>query len=80
MKKKGLLFGNCLLLILKENDNIKRSVIINGRDVDETPRVLQVLQTGGLCPANWKPGELLKIRSNMENVGPFLNLEESIIF
>lgn len=28
-----------------------------GRDVDETLRVLQALQTGGLCPANWKPGE-----------------------
>jgi peroxiredoxin 2/4 len=27
-----------------------------GRDVDETLRVLQALQTGGLCPANWKPG------------------------
>jgi peroxiredoxin 2/4 len=30
-----------------------------GRDVDETLRVLQALQTGGLCPANWKPGEKL---------------------
>ncbi|ALC91154.1 thioredoxin [Bacillus sp. FJAT-18017] len=28
-----------------------------GRDVDETLRVLQALQTGGLCPANWKPGQ-----------------------
>ena len=28
-----------------------------GRDVDETLRVLQALQTGGLCPANWRPGE-----------------------
>lgn len=27
-----------------------------GRDVDETLRVLQALQTGGLCPANWRPG------------------------
>ena len=30
-----------------------------GRDVDETLRVLQALQTGGLCPANWRPGEEL---------------------
>ncbi|MGV3464246.1 MAG: peroxiredoxin [Heyndrickxia sp.] len=28
-----------------------------GRSVDETLRVLQALQTGGLCPANWKPGQ-----------------------
>ena len=28
-----------------------------GRDVNETLRVLEALQTGGLCPANWKPGE-----------------------
>lgn len=28
-----------------------------GRSVDETLRVLDALQTGGLCPANWKPGQ-----------------------
>lgn len=28
-----------------------------GRDVGETLRVLQALQTGGLCPVNWKPGQ-----------------------
>jgi len=28
-----------------------------GRSVEETLRVLQALQTGGLCPANWKPGQ-----------------------
>lgn len=27
-----------------------------GRSVDETLRVLQALQAGGLCPVNWKPG------------------------
>lgn len=27
-----------------------------GRNVDETLRVLEACQTGGLCPANWKPG------------------------
>ncbi len=33
-----------------------------GRSVDETLRVLQALQTGGLCAADWKPGkELLKV-------------------
>jgi len=28
-----------------------------GRSVDETLRVLEALQTGELCPANWKSGE-----------------------
>jgi len=28
-----------------------------GRSVEETLRVLQALQTGGLCPVDWKPGE-----------------------
>ena len=28
-----------------------------GRSVDETFRVLQALQSGGFCPADWKPGE-----------------------
>ncbi|RHW40180.1 peroxiredoxin [Lysinibacillus yapensis] len=28
-----------------------------GRDVEEVLRVLQALQTGKLCPANWRPGE-----------------------
>ncbi|MDO8671489.1 MAG: peroxiredoxin [Dehalococcoidia bacterium] len=27
-----------------------------GRNVDEVLRVLQALQTGGLCPVNWQPG------------------------
>lgn len=28
-----------------------------GRNIDETLRVLQALQTGGLCPVDWRPGE-----------------------
>jgi len=28
-----------------------------GRSVDETLRVLSALQTGELCPVNWKPGQ-----------------------
>jgi alkyl hydroperoxide reductase subunit AhpC len=28
-----------------------------GRSVDETLRVLQGLQTGGLCGADWTPGQ-----------------------
>lgn len=27
-----------------------------GRSVDETLRVLQALQSGGLCPSDWRPG------------------------
>ncbi|MDE2125055.1 MAG: peroxiredoxin [Armatimonadetes bacterium] len=30
-----------------------------GRSTDETLRVLQALQTGGLCPADWKPGSAM---------------------
>ena len=30
-----------------------------GRNVDEVLRVLEALQSGGLCPANWKPGDAL---------------------
>lgn len=28
-----------------------------GRSVEETLRILQALQSGGMCPANWKPGQ-----------------------
>lgn len=28
-----------------------------GRSVDETLRVIQALQSGGLCPMDWKPGQ-----------------------
>jgi alkyl hydroperoxide reductase subunit AhpC len=28
-----------------------------GRSVDETLRVLKALQTGRLCPADWRPGD-----------------------
>jgi len=30
-----------------------------GRSVDETLRILQALQSGGLCPVNWTPGQKL---------------------
>lgn len=48
------------LFIINSEGEIMYQVVNNlnvGRDVDETLRVLQALQTGGLCPANWKPGE-----------------------
>ncbi len=48
-----------------DQDSILRYAVISdlniGRSVQETLRVLQALQTGGLCPVDWKPGqELLK--------------------
>ena len=42
-------------------DNVIRHVTVNdlsvGRSVDETLRVLDALQTGGLTPCNWKAGD-----------------------
>ncbi|MHB2018707.1 MAG: peroxiredoxin [Candidatus Xenobia bacterium] len=34
-----------------------------GRSVDEVLRVLQALQTGGLCPSDWRPGQKLLVAS-----------------
>ena len=43
-------------------EGILRSMQINdldvGRNVDETLRTIAALQTGELCPADWRPGEL----------------------
>lgn len=41
-----------------------------GRSVDEVCRTLQSLQTGELCPANWKPGQatLSKNDSKKQNL------------
>jgi alkyl hydroperoxide reductase subunit AhpC len=53
------------LFIIDPNGVLQYSVVNNlniGRSVDETLRVLEALQTGGLCPADWKPGkELLNV-------------------
>jgi peroxiredoxin 2/4 len=48
------------LFIISPEGELMYSVVNHnniGRDVDETLRVLQALQTGGLCPANWRPGQ-----------------------
>ncbi|TCO70721.1 peroxiredoxin [Marinisporobacter balticus] len=50
------------LFIIDPNGILKYSVIHDlnvGRSVDETLRVLQGLQSGGLCPIDWHPGEEL---------------------
>lgn len=53
------------LFIIDPNGVLQYSVVNSlniGRSVDETLRVLEALQTGGLCPADWKPGaELLTV-------------------
>lgn len=53
-------------LFIIDPDGILQYAVINnlniGRSTDETLRVLQALQTGGLCPSDWKPGkELLNV-------------------
>ncbi|MFD1953534.1 peroxiredoxin [Paenibacillus thailandensis] len=48
------------LFIIDPQGEIKYQVVNHndvGRSVDETLRVLQALQSGGLCPMNWRPGE-----------------------
>jgi alkyl hydroperoxide reductase subunit AhpC len=48
------------LFIIDPQGILRYSVIHDlnvGRSVDETLRVLHALQTGGLCPVDWKPGE-----------------------
>lgn len=48
------------LFIINPDGVLQYSVIHDlniGRSVDEVLRVLQGLQTGGLCAADWKPGQ-----------------------
>lgn len=48
------------LFIINPEGILQYSVIHDlniGRSVEETLRVLQGLQTGGLCAADWKPGQ-----------------------
>lgn len=50
------------LFIIDPEGTLKYAVVTAdnvGRSVDETIRVLQALQTGGLCPAEWEPGKAL---------------------
>ena len=48
------------LFIINPEGVLQYSVVHDlniGRSVDETLRVLQGLQTGGMCSADWKPGD-----------------------
>ena len=48
-------------LFIIDPDGVLQYSVVNtpaiGRSVDETLRVLQALQTGGFCPADWQPGQ-----------------------
>lgn len=48
-------------LFLIDPEGVVRYQVVHdlnvGRNVDETLRVLEALQSGGLCAANWKPGQ-----------------------
>jgi peroxiredoxin (alkyl hydroperoxide reductase subunit C) len=50
-------------LFIIDPEGILRYAVVTadnvGRSVEETLRVLQALQTGGLCPAEWTPGKQL---------------------
>ena len=48
------------LFIINPEGVVKYSVVHDldvGRSVDETLRVLAALQTGGICPVDWQPGD-----------------------
>jgi len=48
------------LFIIDPEGILQYAVVHNlniGRSVDETLRVLEALQTGGLCAADWQPGQ-----------------------
>ncbi len=48
-------------LFIIDPDGIVQHATLNnlnvGRSADETLRVLQAVQSGGLCPSDWKPGQ-----------------------
>ncbi len=48
-------------LFIIDPDGVLQYSVVNalnvGRSVEETLRVLQALQTGGLCPSDWRPGQ-----------------------
>ncbi|MFY9224708.1 MAG: redoxin domain-containing protein, partial [Blastocatellia bacterium] len=53
-------------LFIVDPEGVLRYAVVHdlniGRSADETLRVIQALQTGGLCQANWRPGqETLKV-------------------
>lgn len=58
MEDKGIALRG--LFIIDPDGNLQYQVVHSlniGRSVDETLRVLEALKTGGLCGADWKPGQ-----------------------
>lgn len=58
IEEKGIALRG--LFIIDPEGNLRYQVVHDlsvGRSADETLRVLQALQSGQLCQANWKPGE-----------------------
>ena len=58
MEEEGIALRG--LFIINPEGELQYQVVNHnnvGRSVDETLRVLQALQSGGLCPVNWKPGD-----------------------
>jgi peroxiredoxin (alkyl hydroperoxide reductase subunit C) len=50
------------IFIIDPDGRVQYHVVHNlnvGRNVDEILRVLAGMQTGGLCPVNWRPGQAL---------------------
>ena len=58
LPEKGIALRGTFII---DPNGVVRSAVINdlsvGRSVEETIRTLQALQTGGLTPCEWKPGE-----------------------
>lgn len=60
IEEKGIALRG--LFIIDPEGILQSATIHNlntGRSVDETLRVLEALQSGGLCPADWRPGQPL---------------------
>lgn len=58
MEDKGIALRG--LFVIDPEGILRYSVVHDlniGRSADETLRVIQALQTGGLCQANWRPGQ-----------------------
>lgn len=60
VEEKGIALRG--MFIIDPEGILQYSVVHNlnvGRSVDEMLRVIDALQTGGLCPSDWRPGKTL---------------------
>jgi peroxiredoxin (alkyl hydroperoxide reductase subunit C) len=57
-KKEGVALRGLFII---DPEGILQYIVVHnyniGRSIDETERVLEALQSGGLCGANWQPGD-----------------------